>query len=72
MGRFDLLLRRLKDSWMDMLPLSSMTEQQKEAQYQADMTQLNNERRGRSETALDLGTPRTWLLTDVYFRSVIT
>ena len=36
------------------------------------MTQLNNERRGRSETAMDLGTPRTWLLTDVYVRSVIT
>ena len=39
MGRFDLLLRRLKDSWMDMLPLSSMTEQQKEAQYQAHIAQ---------------------------------
>ena len=31
-GKFDLLLKRVKDSWMDMLPLSSMTEQQRESQ----------------------------------------
>ena len=58
-GNFDLLLKRAKDSWMDMLPLSFMTEQQREAQYQADMTRLNAERQGRSEAALDLNQPGT-------------
>ena len=38
---------RLKDSWMDLLPLSAMNQQQRESQYQADMTHLNTERRNR-------------------------
>ena len=45
-----------------------MTEQQKESQYQADMTQLNNERRSRSEAALDPSQQRTidnWYATHV-------
>ena len=51
-GKLSSLLKRVnraKDSWMDLLPLSAMTEQQRENQYQADMTQLNNVRQGRSE-----------------------
>ena len=45
-----------------MLPLSSMTEQQRENQYQANMTQLNNERLNRNETA---GTRDNWYGTHV-------
>ena len=45
-GKFDLLL-------MDMLPLSSMTEQQREAQYQADLIQVNAERTAREQPVLD-------------------
>ena len=36
-GKFDLLLKRAKDAWMDMLPLSSMMDKQRQAQYQADI-----------------------------------
>ena len=46
-GKFFLLLKRLKDSWMDLLPLSAMNQQQRESQNQADMTHLNAERRTR-------------------------
>ena len=38
---------------MDMLPLSSMAEQQKEAQYQADLIQVNAERTVREQPVLD-------------------
>ena len=38
-GKFSSLLKRLKDSWMDLLPLSAMTQEQRESLYQADMTQ---------------------------------
>ena len=38
---------------MDLLLLSAMTEQQRENQDQADMTQVNAERQGRSEAAMD-------------------
>ena len=52
-GKFSLLLKRVKDPWMDLFPLIAITEQQRESQYQADMTQFNNERRGRSAAAVD-------------------
>ena len=58
-GKFDFLLKRAKDSWMDMLPLSSMTEQQRQTKYQADMARLNAERQSRSEAVLDLNQPAT-------------
>ena len=32
-GEFSLLLKRLKDLWMDLLPLSAMNQQQRESQY---------------------------------------
>ena len=38
-GKFSLLLKRVKDSWMDMQPLSAMS------QYMNDMTRINAERR---------------------------
>ena len=52
-GKFSLLLKRVKDSWIDLFPLSAMTEQQRESKYQANMTRTNAERRGRSEAAVD-------------------
>ena len=67
-GHFHLLSKRAKDSWMDMLPLSSMTEQQRQAQYQADMAQLNAERQSRQQPALDLSAQETrdnWYATHV-------
>ena len=66
-GNFHLLSKRAKDSWMDMLPLSSMTEQ-RQAQYQADMARLNAERQGRQQPALDLNVQETrdnWYATRV-------
>ena len=39
-GKISLLLKRLKDLLMDLSPLFAMTEQQRESQYQADMTHL--------------------------------
>ena len=33
-GKFSLLLKRLKDAWMDMLPMSSMNETRRQSQYQ--------------------------------------
>ena len=52
-GKFSLRLKRLKDSWMDLLPLSAMRQQRRESQYHPDMTQLNAERRDRNEEAVD-------------------
>ena len=67
-GKFSLLLKRLKDSWMNLLPLSGLTQQPRESQYPADMTQLNADRRSRTETHLDpspKGTRDNWYVTHV-------
>ena len=67
-GKFSSLLKRLKDSWMDLLPLSAMTQEQRESQYPADITQLNAERRCRNETVLDPNKQATrdnWYATHV-------
>ena len=50
-GTFSLFLKRLKDSWMDMLPMSALSEEQRTNQYLADVAQENAERRTRGETA---------------------
>ena len=66
--KFDLLLKRVKDSWMYMLPVSSMTEQQRESQYQADIARLNGEWQGRNQAALDPNQQATrdnWYATHV-------
>ena len=63
------LLKRLKDSWMDLLPLSAMTQEQRESQYPADMTQLNAERRCRNEDALD---PSQQVTRDKWYASNVT
>ena len=67
-GKFSLLLKRLKDSWMDLLPLSAMNQQQRESLYQAGMTHLNAERRSSNEARWDptqQGTRDTWHATQV-------
>ena len=43
-GKFSLLLKRLRDVWMDMLLVSAMSQERRETQYRADVTQLNEER----------------------------
>ena len=48
-GKFSLLLKRLRDAWMDMLPLSSMSEERRQNQNQADVTQENVERHRRAK-----------------------
>ena len=51
-GNFTLLLKRVKDSWMDMLPLNSMSETTIEAQYRADVTPDNAQRQNRGQDLL--------------------
>ena len=38
-GKFSLHLKRLRDVWMDMLPLSALSEEQRTNQYVADVAQ---------------------------------
>ena len=52
-GKFSLLLKRLKDSWKDLLPLCVLAQQQGEFQYHAEMTQLNAEGGDRNKETLD-------------------
>ena len=47
-GKFSLLLKRLKDSWMDMLPMSTLSEEQIQNQYLADVAQENADTQKRS------------------------
>ena len=56
-GKLSLLLKRLKDSWMDVLPMSALTEGQRQNQYLADVAQENVERLARGETALNPNAP---------------
>ena len=43
-GKFSWLLKRLEDSWMDMLPMSTLSEEQRHNQYLADVVRENPER----------------------------
>ena len=52
-GKFTLLHKRLINVWMDMLPLTVMSQEQRETQYRADVDQLYEDRRGRGLIALD-------------------
>ena len=56
-GKFSLSLQRSRDAWMDNLPMSSMSEEQRQGQYLADVAQENAERKTRGETASDPNTP---------------
>ena len=42
-GKFSLLLKSLRDARMDMLPLSALSEEQRENQYLDDVIQENAE-----------------------------
>ena len=67
-AKCSLLLKRLKDSWMDMLPISALSEEQRTDQYLADVTQKNIERQRRSAEVLDpnaLETRDRWYATQV-------
>ena len=55
-GKFSLSWQRSRDAWMDNLPMSSMSEEQRQGQYLADVAQDNAERLIRGETALDPNT----------------
>ena len=52
-GKFSLLLKRLRDAWMDMLPMSAMSEERRRNQYLADVTQESEERQRRNMDTLD-------------------
>ena len=56
-GQFSLLLKRSKDFWMDMLPMSAMTEEQRTKPVSCRRGSRNVERLARGETALDPNTP---------------
>ena len=67
-GKFSLLLKRLKDSWMDMLPLFTMSQERRESQYLADVAQAHVERQTRNEEPLNPSTQATrdnWYATQV-------
>ena len=67
-GKFSVLLKRLRDAWMDMLPMSAMSGTRKQYQNLADVTRGNEERQRRNEEMLDPDAPETregWNVTQV-------
>ena len=67
-GKFSLLFKRLKDSSMDMLPMSTLSEEQRQNQYLADVAQKNADRQTRSVELLDPNSQATrdrWNATQV-------
>ena len=67
-GKFLLLLKRLRDAWMDMLPLSTMSEERTQNEYLADVTQEHAERPRRTAEVLDPNAQETrdkWYATQV-------
>ena len=58
-GKFSLLLKRLRDAWMDMLPMSAMSETQRRDQCLADVNQENEDRHPRNADILDPDAPTT-------------
>ena len=52
-GKFSLLLKRLRDARMDMLPMSATSEDRRQTQYLADVNQENEERQRRNADILD-------------------
>ena len=46
--KFSLLLKRLKDFWMDMLPMSTLSEEERQNLYLANVFQENAERQTRN------------------------
>ena len=67
-GKFSLLLKRSNDSWMDMLPMSTVSEEQRQNPYLADVAQEKADRQTRSEELLDPNSQATrdrWNATHV-------
>ena len=67
-GKFLLLLKRSRDALMDMLPLSTMSEERTQNEYLADVTQEHAERQRRSAEVLDPNAQETrdkWYATQV-------
>ena len=67
-GKFSLHLKRLRDAWMDMLPMSAMSGERRRNQYPADVTQESEERQRRNVDTLDPDTQETrdrWNATQV-------
>ena len=67
-GKFSLLLKRLRGAWMDMLPMSAMSEERRRNQYLADVTQESEERQKRNVDTLDPDAQETrdrWTATQV-------
>ena len=67
-GKFSLILKRLKDSWMDVLPMSALSEEQRQNQHLADVAQENGDRQTRSVELLDPNSQATrdrWNATQV-------
>ena len=56
---FTLLPKRLKNARMDMLPVSDMSQEQRETQYRVDVARENIGRQIGNEEALDLMSKRT-------------
>ena len=52
-GKLSLLLKCLKESWMDMPPVTYMMQDQRQALYRTDVTQENVIRATRQEATLD-------------------
>ena len=52
-GKFTLLLKRLRDAWMDMMPMPAMGETRRQNQYLADLNQDNEDRHRRHGDILD-------------------
>ena len=55
-GKFSLSLQRLRDAWMEYLPMSALSEEQRRIQYLADVAQEHAERLTRGETIMDPNT----------------
>ena len=67
-GKLSLLLKSLRDAWMDMLPISTMSEERRRNQYLADLNRENEDRQRRNEEMLDPDAPETrdrWDATQV-------
>ena len=67
-GKFSLLLKRVRHAWMDTLPLSAMSEDQRLNKCLADVNQENVDFQRRNADILDLGAPETrdrWNATQV-------
>ena len=46
--KLSLLVKRLRDAWIEMLPMSSMNETRRQSQHLGDVTRENEERQGRN------------------------